>query len=103
MRRPATTRRDERGAVAIVVTMLALVLLIMAAFAVDLGNAYVAKRDSQKHADFAALAGGMGDNLPTPNSTRTCTYGPAGSAADQAVVDVASYLRRTLGQATPTA
>jgi hypothetical protein len=103
VRRSSAGRRDDRGAVAILVTVLALVLLVMAAFAVDLGNAYVAKRDSQKHADLAALAGGHGDNLPTPNSTRTCAYGPAGGAADQAVVDVAAYLQRALDTSTPTA
>jgi hypothetical protein len=101
--RPA--RRDERGAVAIIVTMVALILLMMAAFAVDLGRAYVAKRDTQKYSDLAALAGGgpEGANLPTPTSTRTCSYGPAGKAADQAVKDVAAYLTRALGTSTPTA
>jgi hypothetical protein len=51
-------RHQERGAVAILVTLLAVILVGIAAFAVDLSNAFVRTRDVQRQADFAALAGG---------------------------------------------
>jgi len=50
-------RYDERGAVAIMYALLAVVLLISAALAVDIGNAVARKSDVQGQADFAALAG----------------------------------------------
>jgi hypothetical protein len=84
-------RRDDAGAVAIVVAIAAVLLMGMAALAVDIGQAYVVKREVQKRTDFAALAGGHGDNLPTPATTGTCPYGPRGAASDQAVKDVAAY------------
>lgn len=96
-RRVGCRRRNERGAVAVVVAMVALILMIMAAFAVDMGHAYVAKRDAQKHADLAALAAAKaGNNLPAPNATRICSYGPAASAGDQPVIDAADYLARVV-------
>lgn len=55
-----TTRaRDQRGAYSVLFALLAVVLLGVAALAVDLGNAYARKSDSQGQADFAALAGGQ--------------------------------------------
>src|SRR5680860_369223 len=83
--------RDESGAVAIMVALMVVVLVSVAALAVDLGSAFVVKREVQKRTDFAALAGGHGTNLPTPATTGTCGYGPQASAADQAVKDVATY------------
>ncbi|HET6562741.1 MAG TPA: pilus assembly protein TadG-related protein [Marmoricola sp.] len=49
-------RRDEAGAVAVLIAVLATVLLVIAAFVVDLGMAYVSKRQLQTSADAAALA-----------------------------------------------
>jgi Flp pilus assembly protein TadG len=49
-------RRDERGAVAIIVAFLAVVLCLMAGFVVDFGQAYVVKRQMQTAADAGALA-----------------------------------------------
>lgn len=49
--------RTEQGAVAILVAIMAVVLFGMAAFAVDMGNAWARKRDLQTQADLAALAG----------------------------------------------
>lgn len=48
-------RRDERGAVAIVVGAISLALIMIAAFAVDLGMQRVARRDMQALADIVAL------------------------------------------------
>jgi Flp pilus assembly protein TadG len=83
--------RDERGAVAILVALLMVLLLSLAAMAVDLGRAYVERQEVQRVADFAALAGAAGNNLPgtTPGH---CDYGERAAATDQAVVDVAAYL-----------
>jgi Flp pilus assembly protein TadG len=49
-------RGDQRGAVAVVVGLLSVVLFGVAAFSVDLGMAYVSKRQLQTVADAAALA-----------------------------------------------
>ena len=48
-------RRDERGAVALMVTALVSVLLVSSAFAVDLGMQRVARADVQALADVVAL------------------------------------------------
>ena len=47
---------EEHGAVAIIVSLLAIAFLILAAFAVDIGNAYANKRQLSVAADAAALA-----------------------------------------------
>jgi len=52
----AARGRDERGAVAVIYALLAVVLVGMAAMAVDLGNGIARKSDVQGQADFAALA-----------------------------------------------
>jgi hypothetical protein len=49
-------RSDDRGAVAVLVGLLAVVLVGMSAFTVDLGMAYVSKRQLQTASDAAALA-----------------------------------------------
>ena len=49
--------RDDRGAVALVVAVLALVLFGIGALAVDLGNSFTRRRAVQTTADLAALAG----------------------------------------------
>lgn len=51
----ARRQRDERGAVALVVGAISLVLVLIAAFAVDLGVQRVARRDMQSLADVVAL------------------------------------------------
>lgn len=52
------TRRDEGGAVAVIVAIMAVVLFGMAALVVDLGNARSERRAAQAAADASALAGG---------------------------------------------
>ncbi len=53
----APTARDERGATAILVALLAVFLVGLSAFTVDLGAGYVSNRNLQKAADAGALAG----------------------------------------------
>jgi Flp pilus assembly protein TadG len=48
--------KDERGAVALMVAMLSVVLMVVGAFVIDLGMAYVSKRELQNASDSAALA-----------------------------------------------
>lgn len=52
----SAARRDERGAIAVLSAVLALVLIGVAAYAVDFGMAYNSKRQLQTAADSAALA-----------------------------------------------
>ncbi|QIK66081.1 hypothetical protein G7072_06755 [Nocardioides sp. HDW12B] len=77
-RRPA----GENGAVAIVVALSATMLFAIAAIAVDLGNAFAARRDLQTQADLAA--------------TSAAGLLPKGDATNQAniVAEVANYLNR---------
>jgi Flp pilus assembly protein TadG len=51
-------KRDEQGAVAVMVAIVAVVLFVIAALVVDLGLARDTKRQSQNAADAAALAAG---------------------------------------------
>lgn len=67
MLKPQNTERDT-GAVALVVALLAVVLLGVAALVVDLGIAMETRRDAQKVADLAALAGGQ--ELPDQTAAR---------------------------------
>jgi hypothetical protein len=61
-----STRRDERGAVAIIFAISAVMIFGLAAMGVDLGNAMNRKKQNQTSADFAALAGA--DGLPDTNA-----------------------------------
>lgn len=51
-----SSRRDERGATAVLAITLAFVLLGVSAFTVDFGRAYLSKRQLQNAADAGALA-----------------------------------------------
>jgi hypothetical protein len=62
-------RRDERGAVLIITAILMVVLLGIAAFAVDLGYAYESRRQVQNSADAAAL--GAAQDLPDLPTTES--------------------------------
>ena len=67
--------KDERGAVAIIVAAIMVPLLICTALVVDMGSAYVRKRELQNAADAAALAialdcaGGHCGSITTTAST----------------------------------
>ena len=78
-------------------------LFALAALSVDLGNAYVHNKDIQKTADFAALAGGQGDNLPGTAGGLPCGYGTAARETDQAIKDVAEYLSKHYATVQPSA
>src|SRR3954454_19403167 len=85
--------RTERGAIAIMVALLATALFGFAAMAVDLGNAWARKRAVQKQVDVSALSSGW--LLPMNASNQS-------AIADK----VATYLdddnNRTTGQAVVT-
>jgi hypothetical protein len=90
-------RRNERGAVAVLVALLSVLLLSMAAMGVDLGQAWAQKRQVQAGGDLATEAGAgvKGANLPKTGGVHTCSYGASGAlATDQAVKDIADYLAR---------
>lgn len=55
-RRPTKQRTRRRGAIAVLAAFFMIVLLGMAAFAIDLGNLYVARGEAQRAADAAAMA-----------------------------------------------
>src|SRR3712207_5761765 len=89
MSRLQASRRDEGGAIAVVVALLSVVLFACAALAVDFGNVWSRKRDLQKQVDVAALSAGY--LLPMTTTNRT-----------QIANEVAKYLteNRTVGQST---
>src|SRR5262245_18891125 len=69
---------DERGAVAIIMALVSIVLFSIAALTVDLGNAFARRTDTQTQADFGALAAGR---LQTSTATAGMTIPPAMVAA----------------------
>ena len=80
-------RRDERGAVAVVVALMMIVLCICAALVTDFGMAYVNKRQAQTAADAAVLAAGRviaGQSGSCADLTaNTALMSGANAAADQ--------------------
>lgn len=87
--RLARRRRNESGAIAIMVGMLAVVLFLLAGIVVDLGLARDTKRQSQNAADAAALAGA---NALYPDDNALCadhTPAPCLEQAGEAAVDYA--------------
>jgi hypothetical protein len=90
-----TRQRNERGAVAVLFALLAVVLMVIAAMGVDLGNAWQQKRQVQEGSDLATEAGAgiKGANLPASGIVHSCSYGNAGAlATDQSVLDISAYL-----------
>ena len=79
--------RSEKGAIAVMVAILATVLFGCAALAVDLGNAWSRKRAVQKQVDISALSAGW--LLPMTSSNKAAI-----------ATKVASYLNDTDNQAT---
>ncbi len=74
-------RGDDGGAVVIVVALLAVTLLGMAAFTVDLGIAYASKREQSVTVDAAALAGAQAAGVELQ------TLYPTGTSCDDAVAN----------------
>jgi hypothetical protein len=86
--------RDERGAVAVLAALLAIVLFALAALVVDLGKARDVRRQSQNAADAAALAGA---NALYPEAT--CSNGAAPPCIDDAIDAVEAYADSNFGVA----
>lgn len=99
----SSRRREESGAVAIMVALMSVMLISVAALAVDLGQGFARKHEIQHDTDLAALAGGGGNNLPAPTPTLACSYGLRASASDLAVKDVATSFTAQVGSPTVTA
>jgi hypothetical protein len=87
-------RRDERGAVAIMVGLLAVLLMSVSALGVDLGQAWAQQRKIAESNDMATLAGAgiSGADLPAPAVGKVCGYGTGALATDPSTVDVAKYV-----------
>lgn len=74
-------RRDERGAVAVLVSMCAVVLFTLAALVVDLGHARDVRSQSQNAADASALAAANAMYLTTIEPDLTAAAAAAKSTA----------------------
>jgi Flp pilus assembly protein TadG len=95
-------RQDEAGAIAVIFALLVTLMFVMAALTVDLGNAFMEKRERQKDTDLATLAGAgiSGANLPATSAAlcADATYaGPRANPADGGVTESATYLARQIG------
>ena len=93
MSRLTRDREEQSGAVAVLVGLMALMLMIVAALSVDLGNAWARGRVVQKQADVAATAAG---SLLPMSPTVTGHH-----AADIAAL-AATYLNDNLSQGQST-
>lgn len=80
MHRLTPPSRDERGAVAVLYAIVAVVLLAVAALAVDIGNTVSRKTNSQTQADFGALAA-----VPELSTTVSAGMTPPTSVIDAIV------------------
>jgi Flp pilus assembly protein TadG len=72
---------DQRGATAVTVVLFTAVMVMFAAFAIDIGHALVTKNELQNAADSAALAAGrqlgltyLAMDLADQKDTRKCQY-----------------------------
>src|SRR3954454_21516399 len=72
--------RTERGAIAIMVALLATTLFGCAALAVDLGNAWARKRTVQKQVDVSALSSGW--LLPMTSANKSAIAAKVASFLD---------------------
>ncbi|MDO9377765.1 MAG: Tad domain-containing protein [Nocardioidaceae bacterium] len=78
---PSGAARDERGAAAVMVALLMVVVLSMTAFTVDYGKASLEKARLQNHADSAALSIARDCALRKPTCTEDGGNGLAASLA----------------------
>lgn len=86
-----STRRDERGAFAVMYALMVVMLLTIAALATDLGNAVSRKTDTQNQADFAAYSVGQKYGVDVAS-------GATLTATSDVVKDVADYLNKNQPQ-----
>ena len=70
-------RRHESGNVAIPFAVSLILMLGLAALVIDLGHAYVVKRELQKAAEAGAMAGARALGLPATSTTKNWTNGTA--------------------------
>jgi Flp pilus assembly protein TadG len=85
----AAHARDERGATAVLVALLAVFLVGLSAFTVDLGQAYVSNRNLQKAADAGSLAGAQALTKFPGTCNTVASNSTARAAAHTAAVAVA--------------
>jgi Flp pilus assembly protein TadG len=86
------SKRAERGAMLVLVAVTLVVLLAVAALAIDLGMLYVARNEAQRAADAAALAGAEVFITSGCTSTGGCTAGgPQETLARQQAEAVAAH------------
>jgi hypothetical protein len=87
-------QRNDRGAVAVMFGLCAVMLLSMCALGVDLGQAWAQKRQIQEGSDMATLAGAgiKGADLPAPTAGKSCSYGQGALFTDPSATDVARYI-----------
>ena len=84
-----TAPRDERGATAVLVGILAVFLVGLSAFTVDLGAAYVSNRNLQKAADAGALAAAQALTKIPGSCNDVLSNSVAVTLAHQAAINVA--------------
>lgn len=82
-------RTDEQGAVAILVAILAVFVVGLSAFTVDLGSAYISNRNLQKAADAGALAGAQALTKYAGTCDNVRSNTTAVGAAHQAAIAIA--------------
>src|SRR6185503_7027853 len=87
----ASRTKGDRGSVLPLVGLGLVMMLVMAAFAIDLGSARQAKAQVQSTTDAAALAGAQ--------SLKTTGNGPDGMA--KAIYDAADWAYRNLDMPVP--
>ena len=93
-------RQDERGAFAVLFAALTVMLLVLSAFTVDLGQAYVSKRQLQTAADAGVLAAGqvfIGQTMSCSQATQNAAL----KAQAQAAADRWAAMNRTGASSTP--
>jgi hypothetical protein len=79
--------RDESGATAVIVGILALFLVGMSAFTIDAGSAFVSNRNLQRAADAGALAGAQALTQFPGSCESVASSSTAKTAAHDAAVD----------------
>lgn len=89
LRRTSSAPRGDHGAVAVVAAILAIFLIGLSAFTVDLGAAYVSNRNLQKAADAGALAGAQALSRIPGSCNTVSSNGAAVAAAKVTAVEVA--------------
>ena len=99
MRRDTRLLRDERGAVLVSGLLLALALLMVIGVAVDVGNAFIVRRELVAAADDAALTGSQALDLEALHQGRLA-LDP--QEAQSAALGVLSIDRGVQAQATAT-